>query len=346
MVDPAVGNFNLKSTAPFVDAGIVVPNIAENYNGCAPDLGAIESTATASTCPSPTPTPTPSPTPLPSPSSDNLFDGLAGWWKFDEGTGNSAADSSGNGNNGTFATGISWVNGKFTKAVDFVLGGNPRVLVPASSSINDLNAFTFSAWVNPRSAGENSAGVIFNKTNSLLAMSGSTGRLSVQINHSVTNLSRVTSTTLPLNQWSHIAVTWDGSTDAANTHIYINGVEASYLTSTNGSGTKTSDSSSDLNIGNRGDRARDFDGLMDQLRIYNRSVSPAEVSLLFNEPLPYNSPSSKPGDLNGDNKVDIFDYNQLLTDYGKTGSGIASDLDNNGKVEIFDYNILLTHYGT
>ncbi len=61
------------------------------------------------------------------------------------------------------------------------------------------------------------------------------------------------------------------------------------------------------------------------------------------------SPSSapaKPGDIDGDNSVDIFDYNQLLTDFGKQQSGLSRDIDKNGKVDIFDYNILLTNFGT
>ncbi len=53
----------------------------------------------------------------------------------------------------------------------------------------------------------------------------------------------------------------------------------------------------------------------------------------------------KPGDVDGNGRVDIFDYNTLLTNYGKTGSGIAGDLDQNGKVDIFDYNTLLTNFG-
>ncbi len=56
-------------------------------------------------------------------------------------------------------------------------------------------------------------------------------------------------------------------------------------------------------------------------------------------------PSTKPGDLDGNNKVDIFDYNILLTNFGKTGTGIQGDLDQNNKVDIFDYNILLTNFG-
>ncbi len=65
-------------------------------------------------------------------------------------------------------------------------------------------------------------------------------------------------------------------------------------------------------------------------------------------PSPSQNPSpspAKPGDIDGNNKVDIFDYNILLTNFGKTGGGLQGDLDGNNKVDIFDYNILLTNFG-
>ncbi len=74
------------------------------------------------------------------------------------------------------------------------------------------------------------------------------------------------------------------------------------------------------------------------------------ASVVSSSPSPAISPSpspstTKPGDVDGNNKVDIFDYNILLTNFGKTGIGIAGDVDLNGKVDIFDYNILLTNFG-
>ena len=56
---------------------------------------------------------------------------------------------------------------------------------------------------------------------------------------------------------------------------------------------------------------------------------------------------SKLGDLNDDGKVDIFDYNLLLADFGKTGSpGFSpADIDKNGRVDIFDYNQLVANFG-
>ncbi len=52
-------------------------------------------------------------------------------------------------------------------------------------------------------------------------------------------------------------------------------------------------------------------------------------------------------DLNSDGKVDIFDFNILLGNFGKTGSNgfIPSDIDSNGKVDIFDFNLLLGNFG-
>jgi len=45
--------------------------------------------------------------------------------------------------------------------------------------------------------------------------------------------------------------------------------------------------------------------------------------------------------------VDIFDYNILVADFGKTGAPgwIPSDINGNGKVDIFDYNILVENVG-
>lgn len=75
------------------------------------------------------------------------------------------------------------------------------------------------------------------------------------------------------------------------------------------------------------------------------SPSPSPSSPQSPSPSPIPSASAKPGDIDGNNKVDIFDYNILLTNFGKTDSGFQGDFDNNGRVDIFDFNILLTNFG-
>ena len=73
---------------------------------------------------------------------------LVAYWKFDEGTGLTASDSSGNGNHGTLVNGPSWAAGITGKALSFD-GIDDNVTVPDSSSLGLSNAFTLSAWVLP-----------------------------------------------------------------------------------------------------------------------------------------------------------------------------------------------------
>lgn len=63
--------------------------------------------------------------------------------------------------------------------------------------------------------------------------------------------------------------------------------------------------------------------------------------------IPAGSPVLLPGDLNRNGKVDIYDYNTLLENFGRTGAVgfIRADIIRNGKVDIFDYNILLQNFG-
>jgi hypothetical protein len=64
-------------------------------------------------------------------------------------------------------------------------------------------------------------------------------------------------------------------------------------------------------------------------------------------PTPTVTGAKKPGDFNGDGKVDIFDYNVVLANFGKTGPvGFSpADLNADGKVDLFDYNMMLNYFG-
>jgi chitodextrinase len=62
-------------------------------------------------------------------------------------------------------------------------------------------------------------------------------------------------------------------------------------------------------------------------------------------PLSLTSLSQKPGDLNGDGQVDLFDISILLSNWGATNQP-QYDLNGNGMIDIFDLSILLTNYGT
>ena len=56
------------------------------------------------------------------------------------------------------------------------------------------------------------------------------------------------------------------------------------------------------------------------------------------------TPTSVPvGDINGDGKVDVLDFNALLVQWGKTGASLSADLNHDGVVDIFDFNLLISH---
>lgn len=62
-------------------------------------------------------------------------------------------------------------------------------------------------------------------------------------------------------------------------------------------------------------------------------------------PSPPSTPAGILGDVDNNGKVNIFDCNQVLTDFGKTGSNLKGDADGNNVVNILDYNIILTNFG-
>ena len=71
------------------------------------------------------------------------------------------------------------------------------------------------------------------------------------------------------------------------------------------------------------------------------SIAPSTAPSIAPSPSP-----RKPGDVDGDDFINIFDYNEVLTNFGKTtGFNILTDFDNNGAIDIFDYNEVLTNFG-
>src|SRR5262245_10322732 len=57
------------------------------------------------------------------------------------------------------------------------------------------------------------------------------------------------------------------------------------------------------------------------------------------------TPPPCPGDIDGDNDVDIGDLSMLLSQFGSTGSGLSGDLDHDGDVDIADLSTLLSNFG-
>jgi hypothetical protein len=59
---------------------------------------------------------------------------------------------------------------------------------------------------------------------------------------------------------------------------------------------------------------------------------------------PQTALSALSGDTNKDNKVDIFDFNILMINWGNTNSGNSADFNNDKKVDIFDFNLMMVNW--
>ena len=197
--------------------------------------------------------------------------GLVAGYHFDEGSGSTVADSSGNDNTGTIS-GATWTTaGKFGNALVFN-GTNNRVNVPDANSLDLTNGMTLEAWVYPTTlSGWNSVILKERGSNGLAYAlyandngSRPSGYVRIGSDRSVRG-----NGALPLNTWTHLAVTYDG----ALLRLYQNGVEV-------GSRAQTGNISHVLTsaeIGGNTVWGEYFSGRIDEVRIYNRALTATEI---------------------------------------------------------------------
>ena len=207
-------------------------------------------------------------------------------YAFDAGTGTTTADASGNGLTGTLA-GATWTPaGKYGNALAFdgmtsyVDLGNPIPLQLTGS-------MTWSAWVFATGNPPNDGQIIAKSAGSdgwKLKTSPDTGphtfAVAVSPNGS-THAQRYSTTTRVLNTWYHVAGVYNAT--AQTLDIYVNGVLDNGVLS----GTVPAalvNSPQNVNIGRR-PAGYYFQGIIDEVRIYNRALSAAEVATDMNTPV-------------------------------------------------------------
>lgn len=209
--------------------------------------------------------------------------GLVGWWPMHREEGD-AVDLSGNGNGGTITGATRGVAGRgglqafsFDGTDDGVDVGDVPPLT--ASSLED--SVTVSAWVYPRDAGsiQSIAGKAsdLNNDNYRLSItdtnSDGTYGFSGYIDSTDASL-QIEGGAVTANEWSHTALTYNG----AEMNVYVDG--ASTATDTTVGGALAS-STSPFTIGSRGGDSQFMDGLICDVRVYNRALSSNELAELY-----------------------------------------------------------------
>ncbi len=212
---------------------------------------------------------------------------------FDAGAGTTVPDQSGSGNAGTIANATWAAAGKYGKALSFN-GTNAAVTVPDSSSLDLTSGMTLEGWVNPNAGGDFRTFVVKERPGDLvygLYSSSETNRPQAQVTIGATPRLLNGTATLPTGAWTHLAATYDGTTQ----RLYVNGTQVSTLAV---AGTIAT-SNSPLKIGGNSIWAEWFTGLIDEVRVYNRALSAAEIQADMNTSIssPDTTPPSAPGTL-------------------------------------------------
>lgn len=203
-------------------------------------------------------------------------------WKFDEGSGDFPVDSSGNENEGDIYN-ADWVKGEFGVALHFK-GEHSYVAVPELAGLNGSNALSVEAWVLWQRTGRypniitggkwNPGGfLLFVNDNHCSFRLGKPGDAPWQEGQGWQETSAAMVSSFALGRWYHLVATFDRPV----VRTYVNGKPVA-----TGNWDFPIGYSGDLVIGNWGGKVS-HTGLMDDVKIHSRALSPEEIQATYDE---------------------------------------------------------------
>ncbi|MBN2271478.1 MAG: LamG domain-containing protein, partial [Sedimentisphaerales bacterium] len=263
-------------------------------------------------------------------------------WQFNETSGTIASDTSGKGHHGDVndVNGVSWVNdAERGRCLDFA-GGDYVLDNDANTYLNGLHGLTMCVWVKNRNTAANDRGFIIfedpagnddrDMRYDAAGANGDPDGISV-IKCGVTTTSPVgqpiqqieSSEYAQTTAWQHLALTWS---TGEQLKLYINGVLDTPTANRPGTYGVTTGATK-LIVGKGGkDNAVDlgWNGLIDDVQIYNYALSPAEITTVRNggaiapKPVHYPVPSSAEiyeGEAQGGRVINFKDYTELMDNW-------------------------------
>jgi hypothetical protein len=207
--------------------------------------------------------------------------GLVAAYSFNEGSGTTLVDRTGNGRTGTLS-GPTWSSaGKFGGALSFD-GVNDWVTVADANALDLTTGMTLEAWVFPTSSGGGSWRnvIIKERTNgevyNLYANTTPDVPTIYVVRAAQTGapLDASGTSTVPVDVWTHLAATYDGTT----LRLYVNGLQVGTRAVSGALVTSTGA----LRIGGNAVWGEFFRGRLDEIRIYNRALTAAEIQADMN----------------------------------------------------------------
>ncbi|TRU76268.1 MAG: hypothetical protein EWV55_07495, partial [Microcystis viridis Mv_BB_P_19951000_S69] len=214
--------------------------------------------------------------------------GLAGYWKFDETSGNTVYDLSGNNNNATLINGIQRTVANTNpitrpegKALYFD-GVNDYINAGTNASLELTNTLTIEAWINPQKQIQADGGIIVNREGEYEVAVWSDGTIRWAFANSNPGWNWInTGYTISIDKWTHIAVSYDKGliktyANGSLVHIY------------DGTGTigDVFASQDEVRIGYRqAANSQYFKGQIDEVRIWNVARTQAEIQANLSQKL-------------------------------------------------------------
>jgi hypothetical protein len=281
----------------------------------------------------------------------NTSANLVAHWKFDDGSGGTAQDSSGNGYHAVLSGDPQWTAGHLGGALAFD-GDGDYVELPISSLLSSLTSSTFATWVDFSNEGgawqrifDFGIDTTYNMFLTPRIDTAGAMRFAITIT-SYNDEDQTTATrTLP-SGWHHVAVTLDA--DNHNHSLYLDGqlvaqnTSARYTPSSLGVTTR--------NWLGRSQYSADayFNGSLDDFRIYNRVLTAGQVEDLYNNYPPTFTKASDPNPKDGAIHPDIWvNLSWRPGDFAASHDiyiGDNFDDVNDGTGDTFRGNQTLTYY--